>query len=77
MKEINTLYVEKQSVNTGYIFFDSFAKAIKCKKVLEALYIKKVEFVIKADGKYYYGFRMFGIRRRLYILCVQLKEVLD
>lgn len=76
MTELNAIYLDRRSRNTCYIFFDDYAKAMKWKKVLQALFIDTVEFVIISNKKRYYGFRMLHIRKRLFTLCVELKEVI-
>ena len=75
MIEINELCIDRQTMNTGYIFFDNSEKATQWRQVLEDLYIPNVIFVNIIDGKRYYGFRMFRMKKRFFKLCVCLKEV--
>ena len=75
MIELEALYADRRFLNHGYVFFDDIAKAMKWKKVLEALYIGHIIFVIKSEGNRYYGFKMLKIRKKFFMLCIQFKEV--
>ena len=76
MVTLDEICLDKRSRNICYIFFDDIAKAMKWKQILKALFIDSAEFIVISDKKKYYGFKMLHIKRRLFTLCIELKEVI-
>lgn len=77
MNELDTLYTDKRSLNKGYIFFDNFERSLQFKKSLEKMHIHYMKYVIKIENHTYFGFKLWGFRRRFFELCVMIKEVLS
>lgn len=77
MTELDTLHVNKFTLNSGYIFFDCCKKTKKMKEALIQLHIPFNTIIFKAEGRVYYGFKVFRIKKKIYELCVKLKEVLE
>ena len=74
--EINTLTVNKQTLNYAHIIFDNERKAKALEKSLISLRIPNRRFVVIKDGKRYYGFRMFRTKKQFFSLCLKIKEAL-
>lgn len=77
MIELDTLHVNKFTLNSGYVFFDSSKKTKKMKEALLQLNIPFNTIIFKAEGRIYYGFKVFRIKRKIYELCVKFKEVME
>ena len=77
MMELNTLVLNKITLNSGYIFFDNKGKAKKAKELLEKLNIGFTLFVVHDSNNKYYGFKVFRMRKQLFKLCAGLKEIMD
>lgn len=76
MIEVDTLYINKRTLNSGHVFFDDIRKAKEFKDALSQMHIGYHETIIKSDNKLYFGFKFFRCKRRFFELCVQFKEVL-
>jgi len=76
MNELETFYWDKRGLNTGYIFFDDHKKMLKMVDVLGQLNIGYMHYVLIIKGNTYYGFKMWGIRKRSFDLIRSIKEVI-
>ena len=74
--EVNVLKPNKVTFNTAYIIFDNHAAAMNWKVILDLNLVPFTTYVTKKDGKLYFGFKMFRIKKKFFTLCVELKEVL-
>lgn len=76
MIELDALIINKQTFNTAVIHFNSKKKA---KKWLDVLIRKKVPHInyifIKGDETVY-AFKMYRIKKRVFELAVEVKEVI-
>lgn len=76
MMETNDLFVNKKTLNSGYIYFDDPRKANRWKDVLIKNRVQHTIFVLHTNGELYFCFKMFRMRYQFLDLCRQLKEVL-
>ena len=76
MREIETFYLDKHGLNTGYIFFDNYTKIKKTMKILNELHIPYFKTLYIVKGNKYFGFKIWNINKRLIELMTCLKEVL-
>ena len=76
MIELNTLILNKFTLNSGHIFVNSALKAKETEEVLKQLNIGYNTMIIKNDGVIYFGFKVYRLKKQLLKLCVRLKEVL-
>ena len=76
MNELDTFYTNKNTLNKGYIFFDNYKQALEFIKILEQMHIRYMKYVIQSENHKYFGFKLWGFRKRFFELCVLLKEVL-
>ena len=74
--EINTLVINKRTLNSGYILFQDSKSAKEWRDSLEQLHIGYNSFVWIVNYKTYYGFKMFRFKKQFIELCRTLKEVL-
>ena len=75
MRKNDTLYCDKKTLNTGYIYFSDFKKAKRMEDILRQLHMRYVTFVEKENNSKRYGFRIFNIKRKFFKFCVLLEEV--
>lgn len=73
--EVNVLLVNKKTINSGTIIFDNSKLTKEWVKTLIKLNVGFKQFVIIADGRKYYGIKMFRFRKQFFTMCVELKEV--
>lgn len=77
MKEIETLYLNKITLNTAYIFFDNVEKVKDYENTLKSSRFHYTKYVVKKHYKTtVYGFKIFGIRRRIVELATIMKGVI-
>ena len=62
MREIETFYWNRLTLNSGYIFFDDIKKANKTRKMLTDHNFRHQTYVVKGETTYY-GFKIYGIKR--------------
>ena len=78
MKELETLYLNKTTLNTAYIFFDDTKKVKDYENTLKSSHFHYTKYIIK---KHYtstiFGFKIFGIKRRIIELATIVKGVID
>lgn len=74
--EINTLKLNKKTLNSGYIFFDNQRMAKQWKNSIAQLKIGCSNVVYIKKGKKYYGFKMFYTKNHVLRLGEIMKEVL-
>lgn len=75
MREIETFYWNRLTLNSGYIFFDNVYKANKTKEMLEKHHFRYQTYIIKGKPNYY-GFKIYGIKKCFLKFMGLLKEVL-
>ena len=74
--EVNTLTINKKTLNSGTIIFDNSELTKEWTKRLIQLRINFKQYVLIADGHKYYCFKMFRFKKQLFTMCKELKEVL-
>ena len=76
MREIETFYWNRLTLNSGYIFFDDLDRAKSMKKMLNDRNFRHQSYVVKEETTYY-GFKIYGIKRCFLKFMRLLKEVLE
>lgn len=74
--EINTLKLNKKTLNSGYIFFDNQKTAKQWKNSISQLKIGYSDVVCIKKGVKYYGFKIFYTKNHVIRLGEIMKEVL-
>lgn len=74
--EINTLKLNKRTLNSGYIFFDNQKTAKQWKNSISQLKIGCSYVVCIKKGMKYYGFKVFYTKNHVIRLGEIMKEVL-
>lgn len=74
--EVNTLLVNKKTLNSGTIIFDNSRVTKEWIKTLIELGIGFTKYVLIVDGRKYYGIKMFRFKKQFFTMCVEFKEVL-
>lgn len=77
MNEIETLYLNRITLNTAYIFFDDIKKAKDCEDSLIDGHFRYLTYINKHKDVVYYGFKIYGIKRRIIELATMFKGVID
>ena len=75
MREIETFYWNRSTLNSGYIFFDDAKRAGRTKKMLTEHNFRFQAYITKGETNYY-GFKIYGIKRCFLKFIRLLKEVL-
>ena len=65
MKDLNTLYVDRRTLNNGSILLDDAKLAKKIKDILEQCNVSHSVVIIKDSGHFYYSLQMFRIKKKL------------
>ena len=74
---VNELYVNKYTLNSAHIYFDSSKKAKHFRDVLTKNNVRFVTFIWKMGEFEYYGFRMLRMRYQFMQVMRGLKDVLE
>lgn len=74
--DLEAIYVKKQGLNTAYVFFDSYRKTKQWEQILILNSVRYTRYVVTRGETTEYGFKMVGVRRKMLVLCKQLKEVI-
>lgn len=77
MLEIETMYVNKKSLNSASIIFDDKDKADAWSKILIKERVGNVPIIFIHDSKKYYGFRMYRMKYQFLKLMLNLKNILE
>lgn len=78
MKELEKLYLNKTTLNTAYIFFDDVKKVKDYEHILKDAHFHYTKYIVK--GQYtsiIFGFKIFGMKRRIIELATIVKGVID
>lgn len=73
---LNTLYMNKKTLNRGYIFFNDKEKAKRWEDVLIEERVGYTPFIWRIHNTTYYGFKFFRMRFQFLTLCAKFKEVM-
>ena len=76
MKELKTIYWNRKTLNTAYIYFDKPKEAKTLAEELKQLNIGHTTYVEKDSDHILYGIKMFRIKNKMFQICSKLKEVL-
>lgn len=76
MRELDTFYLDKKRMNTGFIFFDDYKKVKRTIEILESMHIPYFKTLYIVEGNKYCGFKVWNISRRFFELMACLKEVM-
>ena len=74
--EVNKIVPNKQTFNRAYVLFEDQKTAKDWLDVLISEKIEHTSFVWVLNGKVYYAFKMFRIKKQFFGLCLKLEEVL-
>lgn len=77
MREYNTIYWNRKTFNTAYIFLIDSKKVKETTRLLEQLNMGYTIYLDKRDNTKVYGIKMFRIKRDFLKLVAGLKEVLS
>lgn len=78
MNEFETLYLNKITLNTAYIFFDDLKKAKDYQDILDSAKFHYTKYIVKRHYNVtVFGFKIFGIKRRIIELATIVKGVID
>ena len=75
MSDLDTLILNKFTLNSGYIFFKDKEKTKKTKDLLRKMNIDHTEFVSIRSSNKLYGFKVFRMRNKVFRLAVALEEI--
>ena len=75
MREYNTIYWNRKTLNTAYIFLVDHKKVKEITKLLEQLNMGYTIYLDKHDDVKVYAIKMFRIKRDFLKLVTGLKEV--
>lgn len=73
--KVNEFVINKNTLNSGYIFFEDVTLASKFNNLISKQNIEHTIYVDKKDDHIVYGFKLFRIRNKFLDLCRILKEV--
>ena len=73
--DFEAIYVKKQGLNTAYVFFNDYHKTKLWEQILISNGVRYIRYVVTRGETTEYGFKMIGVRRKMLVLCKQLKEV--
>lgn len=71
VKDPNTLYVKKSTMNRAEIIFDNIDRAVAWDLFLKQQHVQNVKLVWKIAGTTYFGFKMFRCRYQMPALILQ------
>lgn len=74
--ELNRMNLNKRTLDKGYVTFDNRIKAERWNDILTDYSIPFVRYLTIVDGRIFYGFKMFYIKKDVFNLCIKLEEVL-
>lgn len=73
MRDLNTFYIDKRTLNSGSILVNDAKMAKKIKDVLEQLNISHSVIIVKSSENFYYELQMFRIKRKFFELVSLIK----
>ena len=74
---IDQMNLNRRTLDKGYITFDNRIKAEKWNDILVKRSVPFVRYVTIADGRIYYAFKMFYIKKEIFRLYMDLEEVIS
>ena len=76
MRKLNSLQINKKTMNSGYIFVKDSRKAKQLKVLFDDMKIEYVVFIHSDKDFRVFGFKIYRIKKQFFELCSALGEVI-